>query len=157
METLYRTVWLIVLCEMIGLNIFFRCRQARRNSFKEKNHLYHANGAVVGSPRLRSSYETCADGEREYSGFWVKAKYVYKVGGVSYTTKKYTFYKSEYEKGSLYPHYIDVWYHPKRPTEYVTNLDLRRRKYAGTIAGICIFTFFAWVGGLPLMAFLFMN
>lgn len=157
MESYYQAIWVIVFAEIIGLNIFFQCRKVKRKKFKEKYQLYHASGAVVGNPKWRNAYEKASGGELRESGHRAKVQYAYKVGGVSYTTKRYGFYKSNYEKGTLYPQYIDVWYNPKQPAEHVTNLDLQRGGHAAVIFAICIITFFGGLAGLPLLAFLFTN
>lgn len=157
MESYYRAIWVIVFAEIIGLNIFFWCRKVKRKKFKEKYQLYHASGAVVGDPKWREAYEKASGGELRESGYRTRARFAYKVGGVSYTTKRYSFYLSNYEKGTLYPQYIDVWYDPKHPAEHVTSLDLQRVRHAAVIFAICIITFFGGIAGLPLFAFLFTN
>lgn len=157
MESYYQVIWVIVFAEIIGLNIFFQCRKVKRKKFKEKYQLYHASGAAVGKPKVRSTYENVSGGERRQSGRQAKVRFAYKVGQVSYTTKRYDFYIGNHEKGALYPQYIDVWYNPKQPTEYVTSLDLQRRGYAAVIVAVCIFTFFGGIGVLLLFAFLFTN
>ncbi|MBP3489314.1 MAG: DUF3592 domain-containing protein [Roseburia sp.] len=157
MESYYHAIWVIVFAEIIGLNIFFQCRKVKRKKFKEKYQLYHASGAAAGNPKLRNAYENAPGGERRQAGHRAKVQYAYKVGGVSYTTKRYSFGKGNYEKGALYPQYIEVWYDPKHPTEHVTNLDLQRGGHAAVIAAVCILTFFGGIGLLPLFAFLFTN